>query len=182
MPEYSIDDIEGPENGHPGDQIDDREGVAEVPPVERLSEAVMRVIGRAAAMSCARGHSQVTTDDLFGAILQERGCAAVEAIESLGLAPDDLLRSYDFVLGLVAQQAPAHPADLTLRAQSALEAARLEAGRRGADVVETTYLLMGLLKERRGVAALLLETPGVGLEPVGAALNRAFRERKTDPS
>jgi hypothetical protein len=41
---------------------------------------------------------------------------------------------------------------------------------------------VALLRERQGIAALALESPGVGHEPIGAAISQAMRNGLTDPS
>jgi ATP-dependent Clp protease ATP-binding subunit ClpC len=87
-----------------------------------------------------------------------------------------------FILGRNTTEGPSIDVRFSPRMEDILSVAREEAGRRGARCVETSHLLMALLRQRRGVAVLLLETPGLGLEPLGAALNRAMREGVSDQS
>jgi hypothetical protein len=46
--------------------------------------------------------------------------------------------------------------------------------------VGTIHLLLALVREREGIAVMLLEVPGVALERIGGAMMRALREGATD--
>ncbi len=180
--------------GSPLSHLDlpDDDGVIELPaqvagsqlitPVERLSPSVVNVFVRAELLARERGHIQVTSDDLFAALVTESQCAASRLLESLGFSGAELVQALAFILGRNSGAAPAERAEHSPRVIEIMKIAREEAGRRGAKCVETLHLLTALLRNRKGVAALLLETPGLGLEPVGAALNRALREAESDPA
>ncbi len=153
----------------------------EVQPIEALSAATSNILARAAVLARGRGLEFVTTDDLFAAMITEQ-CAASRVLGSLGMQGDTLLRQLAFILGRNSGTEQTSEVAYSPKATRVLAQAKLEAGRRDAAEVSTLHLLTTLLRERSGVASLLLETPGLGLEPVGAALNRALREGMTDLS
>jgi ATP-dependent Clp protease ATP-binding subunit ClpA len=148
--------------------------------VETRSEATKSILARAATIAAGRGSGVLTSDDLFAALIAERSCAAMTVLESLGFVPSALEHGLEFVLGRASVSTPPMEIILSARVERMLRFAGDEAARKGSTQVESSHLLMALLRDRRGIAALLLETPGLGLEPVGAALNRAFREKITD--
>ncbi len=150
-------------------------------PVETLGPAVRQLLVAAAELAGGRGHTFVSTDDLFAALVSS-DCAASRLLESLSFQKDQLIGQLAFILGRNNGADPCQATEISPRVDAVLSSARLEAGRRDAAAVDTLHVLNALLRERKGVPSLLLEKPGVGLEPVGAALNRAFREGLTDPS
>jgi ATP-dependent Clp protease ATP-binding subunit ClpC len=150
-------------------------------PIESFSKTAASVIEQAARLARQRGASAVTRDDLFASILDCSHCAAVGVLEALGFTMDTLIDDLRFVQGDLTAPSSDEPLSSSPLLVSAIEAAGREAARRGDESVQTTHLLAGLLRERSGLAAFILETPGVGFEPVGASLNRALRERVTDP-
>lgn len=154
---------------------------AEVQAVEALSAAASNILARAAVLARGRGHDFLTTDDLFAAMITE-DCAATRVLASLGMHGESLLHQLAFILGRNSGAEPTTEVSYSPRVTKVLAQAKLEAGRREAAEVSTLHLLTALLRERAGVASLLLETPGLGLEPVGAAINRALREGMTDHS
>ena len=154
---------------------------AGVAPVETLGPAVQRILVAAADLAGGRGHTFVSADDLFAALVSS-DCAAARLLESLSFHEDQVLDQLAFILGRNNGAGSGQATEISPRVDSVLSNARLEAGRRDAKAVDSLHLLSALLRERKGVPSLLLEKPGLGLEPVGAALNRAFREGQTDHS
>ncbi len=139
------------------------------------------MLNAAADLARARGNGAVTTDDLFAAMVSS-DCAASRLLADLGFNGAALTDQLAFILGR-GQAEPAAAAPVpSPRVEKAIELAKGEAGRREATEVSTLHLLTAVLREQTGVPSLLLETPGLGLEPVGAALNRAIREGMTDLS
>jgi ATP-dependent Clp protease ATP-binding subunit ClpA len=153
-----------------------------VAPVERVAPVVNRIIERAEMLARERGHTVMTTDDLFAALVTEPDCAAARVLESIGFSGAQLVQSLAFILGRNHGNGPPPTVEHSPRVVEILATARAEAGRRRAAAVDTLHLMAALLRSRQGVATLVLETPGLGLEPVGAAINRAIREGATDPA
>jgi ATP-dependent Clp protease ATP-binding subunit ClpA len=69
---------------------------------------------------------------------------------------------------------------LSPRTARVMLAADNERRKRGLDHIGTLHLLSAIIAERDGLAVFILEEPGVGLERLGMALQRAFREKWDD--
>ncbi|MCC6944626.1 MAG: hypothetical protein IT335_08605 [Thermomicrobiales bacterium] len=153
----------------------------EVEPVETRSHAACTVVNDAVELARVRGNALMTTDDLFAAMVST-DCAVSRLLTGLEMHGEGLADQLAFILG----RAPAEPSHavpgLSPRVERVMERASIEAGKAKASEVSTLHLLAALLREKSGVSCLLLETPGLGLEPVGAALNKALREGMIDPS
>jgi ATP-dependent Clp protease ATP-binding subunit ClpC len=149
-------------------------------PVEVFSQSAHNVVERSEQLARERAHQFVTSDDLFAALVTEPECAVSYVLETLQISGSTLVQQLAFILGRNSTDAPSVDVAYSPRTAAIIAFAQTEAGRRGARCVETSHLLMALLRDRRGVPALLLETPGLGLEPLGAALNRAMREDISD--
>lgn len=124
----------------------------------------------------------MTSEHLLQSICHDPECAASQVLASCGFAPPQVIDAMAFVGGPEPAGEPAVTVVLSPRVERILTGAGLEAGNRAADCVDTLHLLIAMLREGRGIAALVLETPGVGHEPIGAALSRAIRNGLTDPS
>ena len=149
-------------------------------PVEVFSRSALNVLERSEQLARERAHHFVTSNDLFAALVTEPDCAVSHVLDTLEIPGEALVQHLVFILGRNSTTPPTLEVEYSPRMMEILAFARAEAGRRGAMCVETSHLLIALLRDRRGVPALLLETPGLGLEPIGAALNRAMREDVSD--
>jgi ATP-dependent Clp protease ATP-binding subunit ClpA len=181
MPEATNFQSELDDDDELQDVTDHPSEVEAVSPVEELSPVVIDILAAATEVAGRRGHALVTADDLFAALISS-DCAATRTLESIGMQGDRLLEQLAFILGRNNHVEKSSVTGRSPRVEQILGSARMDAGRRGAQSVDSLHLLSAILRERNGVPSLLLETPGLGLEPVGAALNRALREGTTDPS
>jgi ATP-dependent Clp protease ATP-binding subunit ClpC len=156
--------------------------VSAAAPVELFSQSALNVLERSEHLARERAHQFVTSDDLFAALVTEPECAVSHILDSLAFSGPALVQHLAFILGRNSSHTPSLDVSYSPRMEEILAFAKAEAGRRSARQVETSHFLIALLRDRRGVPALLLETPGLGLEPIGAALNRAMREDISDRS
>lgn len=111
---------------------------------------------------------------LIGLAREERGVAA-RVLASLDLSAERLRESIVFIGGR-GEGPPTNDPAPTPRLQRILEAAEKEATRRQQPQVGTIHLLLALVREREGIAVMVLEVPGVALERIGGAMMRALRE------
>jgi ATP-dependent Clp protease ATP-binding subunit ClpC len=125
-------------------------------------------------------HHYVGTEHLLIGLAREERGAAARVLASLDLTADQLRESVVFIGGRGEGEAPVEEPTPTPRLERVLEAAEKEATRRKQSQVETLHLLLALVREREGVAVMLLEVPGVALERIGGAMMRALREGATD--
>ncbi len=129
-----------------------------------FTEHVRAALGRAREESARLRHEYVGTEHILLGMLREDN-VAVTVIESFGVNPQSLADAADSVVKKGASGTPTGP-DLpyTSRAKKVLELAMNEARDLNHSYVGTEHLLLGLLREERGIAAQLLVDAGITLD------------------
>lgn len=119
----------------------------------------LQAAGDAAAR---RGHEYIGTEHLLLGLLHHRESTAAKILTNLGADFDGLVAQID---GVVKGGEPdtSVPAELpyTSRVKKVLELAMASAGERGASIVGTQHILLGLQREEMGVAAQVLAHSGI---------------------
>ncbi len=130
-----------------------------------FTEDVRAALARAREESARLRHEYVGTEHILLGLLRQDNIA-VGVIESFGVNPDALV---DVVDSVVKKGASGHTTgpDLpyTSRAKKVLELAMTEARDLDHNYVGTEHLLLGLLREEKGIAAQLLVDAGISLDP-----------------
>ena len=144
-----------------------------------FTERVRKVLQMAREESIAIGHEYVGTEHmLLGICLEGEGVAAA-ALQNLNVDSDDVR---DSLLKVIKPGVPGPqpPVDLpyTSRAKRALELAMSEAHDLQHTYVGTEHLLLGLLREERGIAAQVLVSLGATKEKVRAEVVRLLGDKK----
>jgi ATP-dependent Clp protease ATP-binding subunit ClpA len=149
--------------------------------VAKLSGPCRRAYQLACDEARRSGAAYIGAAHLLIGLAESGETAAARVFESLALSANEVRARLGFVEGMTPN-ASANGAGLPLspRAQRVLLAAEREGGKQGAAQIGTLHLLHALVAEREGVAVFVLEEPGVGLERLGAALQKALREQWED--
>jgi ATP-dependent Clp protease ATP-binding subunit ClpC len=146
--------------------------------LKRLSRQARRALVGAAEEARALGASSIYTHHLLLGMLREGNCGAWRILDDVGLDYEEVRRRIVFITG-EPQAAGDPPASSDLeyspRLCTTLDSAGHEATKRGQTEVGTVHLLIAMLRAREGLVVAVLETPGLGLEPVGSAVVHAFR-------
>lgn len=121
-------------------------------------------------------------EHLLLSLCNDPECAASHVLRECGFPAEHVSSTIAFVQGALPAAEASTTVILSPRVERVLIAAGKEAGSRGAERIDTLHVLVALVRERQGIAALALETPGVGFEPLGAAISKAMRDGLTDPS
>ena len=125
----------------------------------------------------------LTCEHLLLSLVNESECGAAQTLAGCGFERERVGQTIAFVQGAVPPpEELVSPVVLSPRVERVLTNAGREAAIQKAEQVDTLHLLVGLLREKQGIAVLALESPGVGFELVGAAISRAMRDGVTDPS
>jgi ATP-dependent Clp protease ATP-binding subunit ClpC len=129
-----------------------------------FTEDVRAALARAREESARLRHEYVGTEHMLLGLLRQDNIA-VGVIESFGVNPDALVDAVDSVVKKGASGHTTGP-DLpyTSRAKKVLELAMTEARDLAHSYVGTEHLLLGLLREERGIAAELLVDAGITLD------------------
>lgn len=148
--------------------------------LERLSPCAANAIALAQEEARLLAHPYIGTEHLLVGLAREERGAAARVLADLELTADRLRDAIMFIGGRGDETEIAEEPQPTPRVERIFEAAEAEAERRNHAQVETLHLLFALVRERQGIAVMLLEAPGVRLERIGGALVRALREGASD--
>jgi ATP-dependent Clp protease ATP-binding subunit ClpA len=144
--------------------------------LNRLSPQAKLVLEAGHEEAASLGATAVCTHHLLLGILRHRDCCAAKILDELGFEYDEVRRRIVFIDGIQPNsRGGPESLDFSPRLNHAIDVAGLDATKRGHTQVGTIHLLVSLLRARQGLVVTVLETAGLGLEPVGAAIVRAFR-------
>ena len=148
--------------------------------LDRMSSCAANALALAREEARLLAHPYVGTEHLLIGLAREERGAAARVLASLELTAERIRESVVFIVGRGEGDPSIEEPAPTPRLERILEAAEKEASRRQQSQVGTLHLLFALVRERSGIAVMLLEVPGVALERIGGAMMRAIREGATD--
>ncbi|MGM9570747.1 MAG: ATP-dependent Clp protease ATP-binding subunit [bacterium] len=140
---------------------------------ERYTERARRVVYLAQEEAKKLNHSYIGTEHILLGLLQEGDGVAAKTLASLGLEPSKVQSEVERMIGTGQYLFQGYP-EFTPRAKRVLELALSEAQALGHNYIGTEHILLGLLRERDGVAAKALQALGVDLEKVRQAVTKQF--------
>lgn len=150
--------------------------------VTDYSEHARNVLRAAENAATTAPGGVLTSEHLLLSMVADPDCTATRILANCGFTSELVSETIIFIGGAPPIQKPVDAVVRSPRVERVLASASVEAASRGAQRIDTLHLLFALIRERSGVAAVALETPGVGHEMVGAALSNALRTGMTDPS
>ena len=110
-------------------------------------------------------HNWIGTEHILLGLTREGEGIAAKALESLGISLDAVRQQVEEIIGR-GQQPPSGHIPFTPRAKKVLELALRESLQLGHNYIGTEHILLGLIREGDGVAALVLVTLGADLNRV----------------
>jgi prophage maintenance system killer protein len=132
----------------------------------RFTDRARRVVYRASEEARLLGHGYVGTEHLLLGLVYEGEGVGARALEALGLSLEEV-RHQVIEITAHGQDTPVDRIPFTPRAKRVLELALREALELGHNYIGTEHLLLGLLREKHGIAARLLTSLGADHERVG---------------
>lgn len=154
---------------------------------ERYTDNARRAIGAAFKEASHLHHTQVDTEHLLLALLRDPDGKSVRCLEDLDIGVLDIREQ----LELLMDRRPKNPfytgkVDYTYRVQEVMQFAAEEARFFNAPSVDTDHLLLGLLREGRGIAATVLANFHIDLDDLRRAIARREglleRQRASQPA
>ena len=147
-----------------------------------FTERVRKVLAMAREEAGRLNHEYVGTEHILLGLIREGGGVATAVIQNLGTDPDGLRAALEAVVKKGNPNQRAGP-DLpyTSRAKKVLEFAMAEARELNHSYVGTEHLLLGLLREERGIAAQVLVDAGITIEGAREEAIRVLGEASNDP-
>ncbi len=132
---------------------------------ERFSDGAQRVVLLSQEEARMLNHNYVGTEHLLlGLIRADQGVAAM-VLEPLGIRLETVRQQVEEIIGRGRRDPPAQ-IPFTPRAAKVLELAQREANHLNDGLVDSGHLLLGLIRERDGVAAQVLAEFGADLRRV----------------
>ncbi len=133
---------------------------------ERFTERVRKVIALARQEALRLHHDYIGTEHLLLGLVKEGEGVAAVVLTNLGINLDDLRRSVENAVSSGAETLVLGEVPLNQEARSALNLAVDEARKMNHTYIGTEHLLLGLLREERGVACQVLLSLGLDADLV----------------
>jgi ATP-dependent Clp protease ATP-binding subunit ClpC len=142
---------------------------------EKFSERARRALTRAQEEAQHFGHNYIDTEHVLLGLIAEEDSVASQVLTNLGVSVSKVRSAVEFIVGRGGRPNTGE-VGLTPRAKKVIELAVDEARRLNHSYIGTEHLLLGLLREREGSAAGVLESFGVTLERVLAETNKLVNQ------
>ena len=142
-----------------------------------FTERVRKVLAMAREAAAERDHEYVGTEHILLGLLHEGEGVAAAVLQSLSVDFEELIATIDATLKRGKPQHGSGP-DLpyTSRAKKVLELSMSEARDLGHSYVGTEHLLLGLIREEKGIAAQVLTAAGITLSLARPETLRLLRD------
>jgi len=133
--------------------------------LDKLNEQVHKVLALADEEARRFQHNYIGTEHLLLGLTRDQDGVAAQVLARLGVGLEQVRRSIEFIIGRGDRIIP-DKIGLTPRSQRVIELAIDEARRLNQSLASTEHLLLGLVREGRGIAAGVLESMGINLARV----------------
>lgn len=133
---------------------------------ERFTDRVRKVMSYARQEAIRLHHDYIGTEHIILGIVKEGEGVAAVVLTNLGINLDDLRRAVENAVPAGYETLVLGEVPLNQEAKSALNYAVDEARKMNHTYVGTEHLLLGLLREERGVACQVLQSLGIDIELV----------------
>lgn len=133
---------------------------------ERFTERVRKVMNYARQEAVRLHHDYIGTEHILLGIVKEGEGVAAVVLTNLGINLDDLRRAVENAVPTGFETLVLGDVPLNQESKSALNYAVDEARKMNHSYVGTEHLLLGLLREERGVACQVLQSLGVDIDLV----------------
>ncbi|MBC7243030.1 MAG: AAA family ATPase, partial [Anaerolineae bacterium] len=155
--------------------------------LDRFTEHAQEAAMRAYEILQRYGHTQVDTEHLFLALVEQTEGAVPRLLQIMGVDPEALKRDLDAALRRSPRMyasASSMPGQvyITPRLKRVLDVATEEAQKRNDEYISTEHLLLGIAQERNTEAARILAEHGISKERIERAMQELRPgQRVTDP-
>lgn len=135
-----------------------------------FTDRVRKVLAMAREEAVRLQHDYVGTEHILLGLIREGEGVAAEVLRNLAADLDDLLRLVEENIRAGKATTPIGELPYTTRAKKVLEYAMSESRELNHSYVGTEHLLLGLLREERGLAAKVLGELGIGVDEARAEM------------
>ncbi len=146
---------------------------------ERFTERVRKVISLAREEAVRLHHDHIGTEHLLLGLVKEGEGVAAVVLTNLGISMEDLRRAVENAVSTGSETLVLGEVPLNQEARSSLNYAVDEARRMNHTYIGTEHLLLGLLREERGLACQVLQSLGVDIDLVRSETLKLLGGSKT---
>jgi ATP-dependent Clp protease ATP-binding subunit ClpC len=132
---------------------------------ERFTDRARNVVVLAQDEARLLNHNYIGTEHILLGLIHEGDGVAAKALDLLGISLAAVRQQVEEIIGR-GQQAPSGHIPFTPRAKKVLELSLREALQLGHNYIGTEHILLGLIREGKGVAAQVLVKLGGNLDRV----------------
>ena len=147
-----------------------------------FTERVRKVLALAREEAARLGHPYLGSEHELLGILREGEGVAIAILENLYAPPDEVRERLEASVKPGTGSPPGANLPFTSRGKKVLELAMTEAREASHSYVGTEHLLLGILREERGIAAHALTSFGLTLEAARAEMHRILGSAPGIPS
>jgi ATP-dependent Clp protease ATP-binding subunit ClpA len=140
---------------------------------ERFTDRARRVVVLAQEEARMLNHDYIGTEHILLGLLRENEGVAARVLTGLGLSLRDLRKRVRDIIGEGSKVPTGHVA-FTPRSKMVLELALREAVQLGQNYIGTEHILLGLIREKEGVAAQVFQQMGLDLARARAEVIRVL--------
>jgi ATP-dependent Clp protease ATP-binding subunit ClpC len=135
---------------------------------ERFTDRARKVVVFTQEEATLLGHNLIGTEHILLGLIREGDGIAARALESLDISLEAVRHEIEEIVGRGEAASTSH-IPFSPRAREVLELSLREALQLGHNFIGTEHLLLGLIREREGVAVQVLQS--LGVEPDRIRLN-----------
>jgi ATP-dependent Clp protease ATP-binding subunit ClpC len=147
---------------------------------ERFTDRARRVVVWAHEEARMLDHDHIGTEHILLGLTHETiGGVAAKVLESLAIGREAARQRVTEVIGR-GEQAPSGHIPFTPQAKNVLQLAQQESRGLGHDYIGTEHILLGLIREREGVAAQVLSELGADLDRAREQVIRLLDEYRRE--
>ncbi len=129
---------------------------------EKFTDRARRVVALAQEEARMLNHNYIGTEHILLGLIHEGVGVGAKAVESSGIALEGVRQQVEQIIGQ-GQHRPSGHIPFTPRAKKVLELSLREALQLNHDYIGTEHILLGLIREGKGVAAQVLVKLGINL-------------------
>ncbi|MCW2943989.1 MAG: class stress response-related ATPase [Actinoallomurus sp.] len=144
---------------------------------ERFTDTARRVVVYAQEEARLLDHSYIGTEHILLGLLHDDTETAVQVLTAIGADLQAVRGQVEEIIGR-GQDLPAGDIPFTPRAKKVLELSLREALQLGHNYIGSEHILLGLLREREGVGAQVLERLGAGFDELRQSILTLLRARQ----
>lgn len=146
---------------------------------DRFTKRARNVLNFAQEEARSFQHNYIGTEHLLLGLIREGGGVAAQVLNNLGVEANRVRQAVEAIIGH-GDQAVSGMVGLTPRSKKVIEHAVDEARRLDHHFIGTEHLLLGLLREREGIAAYVLDSLGVNFEETRTAIIQVLSQRQQE--